>query len=99
MKVGREFKVMPGALKVELTNAVLALEGRLVGPSLEEWNPKKERWPVGSCAYGETKCAAGVDPEESRSMYSLLHIANSRNVTSPLKCTTGPSPSKKRIVN
>eukprot|EP00928_Gymnodinium_smaydae_P076927 TRINITY_DN60023_c0_g1_i1.p1 TRINITY_DN60023_c0_g1~~TRINITY_DN60023_c0_g1_i1.p1 ORF type:complete len:353 (+),score=25.24 TRINITY_DN60023_c0_g1_i1:149-1060(+) len=48
---------------------------------MAEWNPNMDIWPVGSCAYGSTKCAPGIDPEESRSMFNLLEIVNSSNVS------------------
>jgi len=52
-----------------------------VGPSLDEWNPKLLRWPSGSCAYGESRCRRGADPEAMRSKWALLHLVASHNVT------------------
>lgn len=76
------FYVPPNSLELTLQNVVITLNGFLVGPTIEVWNPRHDPWPKGSCAYAEADCkSGGPSPEFARSQWSLLLLRNSRNVT------------------
>ncbi|OLQ11820.1 Ankyrin-3 [Symbiodinium microadriaticum] len=58
------FYVPPNSLELTLQNVVITLNGFLVGPTIEVWNPRHDPWPKGSCAYAEG----------SRSLAAMLRI-------------------------